>query len=170
MPKIIPPLTAEQQSAIRMSYLSDHSQTIKQLAEQYQVPQHRIAALLKGPEYDAFRSQFQSAMAQLAQDKLHTLQEAAVDLWAKAMPAAAAKGDHRPMRDLLQATKAIDQHQQPPQVTVNIGLSLDPSQLAIDVTPKAVISSTSPASAGDVLQTALPESACLPAGPELVPE
>lgn len=131
MPKgtLSPMLTHADRNAIRLTYLSDPACTIKTLAEHYQVPLYKVSDCLKGPQYDAFKADFHKAIAGLAKDKLATLSEQAVELWGKAMAPASAKGDHRPMKDLLVANRIIDQGTQQPHVTVLIGLSLGDASL-----------------------------------------
>ena len=55
--------------------------------------------------------------------------------WRKSIPIAAGRGDHRPAKELLQATGAIDQEQHA-GVTVNIGMGasamgIDPFQVSV---------------------------------------
>lgn len=131
----LPPATVTE---IRFRYLTEESLTIAQLAKDYQHPAHRIASLLKGKDWENFRTMVQQTLKQAAVDRLTAAAESAAIAWTKAIPVAQARGDHRPMKDLLIATKAIDAATQAvPQVVVQIGIS------AADVSI-----STSTASAG----------------------
>lgn len=136
-----PPLTIAQVTAIRFSYLLDESATIKSLAEEYELPQYRVASLLKGKDFDAFKDDFHATMTDAARNILQRSAEQAALLWQKSMLPAALKGDHRPMKDLLTAIKAIDPEAKAPALTIQIGLSLsDAGALLTTIDTQPVIS------------------------------
>lgn len=118
------PLTPAQVTDLRLKYLTDETSTIKSLAQELGLPVYRVSSLLKGKDFDAFKESIQKTVVSLAKDKLHSHAEKAAELWGKAMPVAASKGDHRPMKDLLTAIHAIDSEAKQPLVTVQIGLSV----------------------------------------------
>lgn len=127
-----PPLPPHIVNEIRFRYLTDETMTIAKLAELYQHPAHRVSSLLKGKDYDTFKATVQQTLRQAAVDRLVSSAEKAADLWAAAMPIAAARGDHRPMKDLLIATKAIDATAQAqPMVVVQVGIKAEDVTIAI---------------------------------------
>lgn len=124
MPPLTPPLTTGEIATLRFRYLTDETATIKALAADYGQPPYKVAQLLKGADYDAFKAEAQAIIRTAAADRLAAASEDAAALWLKSMPIAAARGDHRPMKELLIATKAIDPQSAAPQVVVQVGISL----------------------------------------------
>jgi len=123
--------------SIRTRYLLDPLATIKSLSEETGIKAYKVASLLKGPQFDAFKQAFHEAQANAARDKLASYSEDAALMWRQSFPAAVAKGDHRPMRDLLIANKIIDPQATAPHVTVQVGLALDLGAV-LSGTPKAL--------------------------------
>lgn len=120
-----PAIPADTVLGIRIRYLTDPSATIKSLSEETGIKAYKVASLLKGPQYDAFKQAFHDAQASAARDKLASYSEDAAVLWRQSMLPASMKGDHRPMKDLLIANKVIDPQASAPHVTIQVGLALD---------------------------------------------
>lgn len=145
MPVPAPSLTVAEVTEIRLQYLTDPSMTVLELSKIWGLPTYRIASVLKGKDFELFKTQFQEGLALLARDKLLSASELAADYWIKAMPAASAKGDHRPMKDLLAANRVIDltPSQQSP-VVIQIGISADAVTVTLPVTPAPGLLASNP--------------------------
>lgn len=74
----------------------------------------------------------------VSKEMVNALAPAAVEYWGRSFPAAAARGDHRPMRDLLIATKTIEGMPGMHGIHVNVqtNIALPGLPTPIDVTPK----------------------------------
>ena len=119
--------------AIRYTYLTDPNATMSQLSHQFHVGLHVIAQLLNGPEYESIREQVHKTTTQSVRDRLHAASELASQKWVESFTPAAKKGDHRPMRDLLQANRVIDVTQGiTPPVVIQIGVQAQ----TLTVTPQ----------------------------------
>lgn len=94
--------------AIRYTYLTDPTATMATIGQTFQLSTAIVAQLLTGPEYEAIRDQIHKTTTQAVRDRLHAASELAADKWIQSFGPAAAKGDHRPMKDLLIASKVVD--------------------------------------------------------------
>lgn len=115
-------LPEEVRFAVRYSYLTDPEATMAKLADKFSLPSYTISQLLNGPEYESVRTTIQSTQRDLARDRLHAMTEQATAAWLASLTPASKRGDHRPAKDLLLATKVIDPDQREPHVTIQIGI------------------------------------------------
>lgn len=124
-----------------MQYLTDPTMTISELAKVWQLPQYRIASLLKGKDFEDFKRVFQESIADMARDKLLSASELAADEWIKTLPIARSKGDHRPMKDLLAANRVIElspSAQSP--VVIQIGINTDHLSVSLPLSAPGITS------------------------------
>ena len=102
-------LTHAERLEIQMAYLSEPGATQKSLAQQCGRNRETIANALKGPEFEQAKAVVHKALAEQARDVLKQNRVRAAKKWSgEAIDAAAKKGDHKPMRDLLEATGVIE--------------------------------------------------------------
>ncbi len=102
-------LTHAERLEIQTAYLSEPGATQKGLAQQFGRNRETIANALKGPEFDQLKAVVHKALAEQARDVLKQNRVRAAKKWSgEAIDAAAKKGDHKPMRDLLEATGVIE--------------------------------------------------------------
>ena len=95
---------------IQTAYLSEPGATQKGLAQRFGRNRETIANALKGRDYEQLKAVVQKALAEQARDVLKRNTVRAAEKWSReAIDAAAKKGDHKPMRDLLEATGVIEQ-------------------------------------------------------------
>ena len=82
--------------------------TISACAKHFKRTREAIAGCLKGEDFEALRRQVHHEASESAKGILKRGIEKAANAWVdKAIDAAAEKGDHKPARDLLIATKVI---------------------------------------------------------------
>jgi hypothetical protein len=102
-------LSTEERLQIRLAYLESGGQrTYKALAEQFNINRDTVSACLKGAEFDALQRTFNQEAQRIAKQHLQSAMIEAAQSWRRALPVAAEKGDHRPARDLLLHTGAIE--------------------------------------------------------------
>ena len=136
-------LTAEEKQAIGLAYLEAGGQvTNVALAAHFHVNRDTIAGVLKSPEFEELRQEFQQQLRSAAADRLRASVVLAAEQWREAIPIAAKKGDHRPSRDLLLHTGVIDpvSAQHDSGVTVIVGGG---GQVNIGIAMKSVESESS---------------------------
>lgn len=124
---LISTLSDETKFAIRYTYLVDPDATIGKLSDQFSIPTYTVSQLLTGPEYDSVRTVIHTAQTQTARDRLHAMTERATEAWLASLVPASKRGDHRPAKDLLLATKVIDPDQHAPHVTIQLGVQIGSS-------------------------------------------
>jgi len=124
---------------IQRAYLVEPNATITTLAKQFGRTRTTIAQLLKGPDFDSLKQQIHAELAEEAREILRKNVVRVAGKWAGlTVDQAAAKGDHRPMRDLLTAVNVIDSEHREPHVTIQIGIN------ASDVALVPVLPASSP--------------------------
>lgn len=79
-----------------------------QLARRFERTREAVAGCLKGAEFEALQRGVQEQLRGVARQKLEAGVERASDAWVRSVDVAAAKGDHRPAKDLLQATGIVE--------------------------------------------------------------
>jgi hypothetical protein len=98
-----------------------------------------IAELLKGDAFERVREEVDQLTKQEALERLRRLRMRAVNAWEASLDIAAAKGDHRPARDVLRATDVIREPEDTgAQIVVQIGLQMpapDQVEVLIPATP-----------------------------------
>src|SRR4051812_37305145 len=109
---------------IALAYLSDPDLgTISACAKHFSRTREAIAGCLKGDDFETLRRQVDHEAGEGAKDILKRARVKAATAWVdKAIDAAAEKGDHKPARDLLVATKVIA----PAPSTGNVFIAVNP--------------------------------------------
>src|SRR5437660_1230540 len=102
-------LTATERRAIQVAFLSDASLgTVTACALHFRRSREAIVGCLKGAEFEQLRRQIDEDAGESAARILKGAVVQAARAWTDvAIPAAAARGDHKPSRDLLVTTKVI---------------------------------------------------------------
>ena len=109
---------------IALAYLSDPDLgTISACAKHFNRTREAIAGCLKGEDFEALRRHVDHEAGESAKGILMRGREKAAKAWVeKAVDTAAEKGDHKPARDLLIATKVIA----PAPSTGNLFININP--------------------------------------------
>jgi hypothetical protein len=110
--------------AIQLAYLAGPTISQDALAERFGRSRSTIRAVLADPSFAALQAEFDQATAIQARSILDSGRTAASSAWLASLDRAAQRGDHRPSRDLLYATRTVDPPSQQgsgPSVIVNIG-------------------------------------------------
>lgn len=103
-------ITPAERREIAIAYLSDPDLgTMSACAKHFGRTREAVAGCLKGEEFETLRRQVDHDAGEAAKGILKRARVKAATAWVdKAIDAAAEKGDHKPSRDLLIATKVIE--------------------------------------------------------------
>jgi hypothetical protein len=116
-------ITPAERREIALAYLSDPDLGTKSAcAKHFGRTREAIAGCLKGEEFEALARQVDHETGESAKGILKRGREKAATVWVKALDVAAEKGDHKPARDLLIATKVIA----PLPSTGNLFININP--------------------------------------------
>jgi hypothetical protein len=123
-------LTPQEILAIRVDHLE--CDNISEVARRHGVKRETVARCLDAPEYQRLKEQHRTETNAVILGRLRRKAQYAADYWIKAIEAAAERGNHHPMEDLLLHLKVLEPITKPdagPKVIVQVGV--DASQVSL---------------------------------------